>query len=311
MNILFTGASSFTGMWFIKELLSQGHTLTAIFPRARKEYTCLRRQRIAHIEKAITPVFSCPFGSDSFFDLIAEKPSWDLFCHHAADVRDYKSPSFDFAAALANNTQGIAELFPALEKKGCHTLLLTGSVFEPGEGQGSDGLRAVSPYGLSKGLTSQAFCYYATLHGFHLGKFVIPNPFGPYEEPRYTAYLMRTWLAGKTAQVQAPEYIRDNVPVTLLAKAYRAFADSLPATPGTSQTNPSFYAGTQGAFTKKIAEEMQKHLHIPCDFTLCKQTEYPEPRIRINTDTLDPKALHWNENDAWQALATYYQQHTS
>jgi hypothetical protein len=28
--------------------------------------------------------------------------------------------------------------------------------------------------------------------GFTFQKFVVPNPFGPYEEPRFTAYLMKT-----------------------------------------------------------------------------------------------------------------------
>jgi len=50
-----------------------------------------------------------------------------------------------------------------------------------------------------------------------LGKFVIPNPFGPFEEPRFTAYLMRSWKDGKPAGVKTPDYVRDNVPVDLLA----------------------------------------------------------------------------------------------
>ena len=31
MKILFTGASSFTGYWFIRELAAAGHEVTAIF----------------------------------------------------------------------------------------------------------------------------------------------------------------------------------------------------------------------------------------------------------------------------------------
>ena len=40
---------------------------------------------------------------------------------------------------------------------------------------------------------------------------MIPNPFGPYEEPRFMAYLMKTWLKGEVARVQTPRYVRDNI----------------------------------------------------------------------------------------------------
>ena len=55
-------------------------------------------------------------------------------------------------------------------------------------------------------MTASAAQFYAEREGA-LEKFVIPNPFGPYEEPRFTAYLMRTWLAGETAHVQTPRYV--------------------------------------------------------------------------------------------------------
>ena len=70
-------------------------------------------------------------------------------------------------------------MLEALGATGCHRLLLTGSVFESGEGAGSQGLPDFSPYGLSKALTAQMFGYYCPRAGIGLGKFVIPNPFGP------------------------------------------------------------------------------------------------------------------------------------
>ena len=102
-------------------------------------------------------------------------------------------------------------------------VLLTGSVFESGEGAGSQGLPDFSPYGLSKALTARMFAYYCQRAGIGLGKFVIPNPFGPFEEPRFTAYLMKTWLAGATAACSSPAYVRDNIHVSLLAKVYAQF----------------------------------------------------------------------------------------
>ena len=65
---------------------------------------------------------------------------------------------------------------------------MTGSVFEQDEGVGNAPMAAFSPYGLSKGLTAQAFRYGCGTLDVPLGKFVIPNPFGPFEEPRFCHY---------------------------------------------------------------------------------------------------------------------------
>jgi hypothetical protein len=40
---------------------------------------------------------------------------------------------------------------------------------------------------------------------------------------------------------------------------------------------------------------------------LKKQTDFSEPRVRINTDILDADALGWNESAAWDDMAAYYQ----
>jgi UDP-glucose 4-epimerase len=132
--------------------------------------------------------------------------------------------------------------------------------------------------------------FYAHREGFTFEKFVIPNPFGPYEEPRFTAYLMRTWLAGDTARVQTPRYVRDNIPVSLLAKAYAAFVGATPA-PRTVRLNPSGYPESQGAFAERMRREAKSRLGRPCALELAVQTEFPEPPVRINTDFLDAAAL--------------------
>jgi UDP-glucose 4-epimerase len=309
MKILFTGGSSFTGFWFIRELVSAGHFLTAILRRHPLEYTDeQRRQRVEYVTRVCRTVHGCSFGDDAFLNLMAEG-GWDILCHHAADVTDYKSPKFDAVGAVQNNTHNIAAVCLALKTNGCNKLVLTGSVFEGGEGAGSQGLPDFSPYGLSKSLTAQVFRYYCARDGLSLGKFVIPNPFGPFEEPRFTGYLMKTWLAGGTAACSSPSYVRDNIHVSLLAKAYVQFVQNLPATPGFTKINPIGYAESQGSFTLRMAQEMRPRLALPCLVELKKQADFPEPRVRINTDVLDPDALGWDESTAWDDLAHYYQQH--
>ncbi len=138
--------------------------------------------------------------------------------HHAAPVRDYRSPDFDIAGAIAENTANLRAVLDVLGKGGLKGVVLTGSVFEQDEGAGEAPGR-LSPYGLSKGLTAAVVSHRCREVGLPYAKFVIPNPFGPLEEPRFCAYLVRTWKKGETARVNTPSYVRDNIPVSLLAKA--------------------------------------------------------------------------------------------
>ena len=307
MKILFTGGSSFTGFWIIRELVAAGHMVTALFRHQPHDYSDdIRRQRVMLVSKICRPVYGCSFGDSSFLSLIGEG-GWDLFCHHAADVTNYKSPDFDATGAVRNNTHNLSAVLQALESSGCGKVLLTGSMFEGGEGAGSQGLLDFSPYGLSKALTAQVFRYYCDRAGLSLGKFVIPNPFGPYEEPRFTAYLMKAWLNGETPACSSPAYIRDNIHVSLLAKSYLWFAQCLAEPPRFTKINPSGYVESQGAFTLRMAQEMRSRLSMPCLVDLKKQKDFPEPRVRINTDVLDANALGWDESAAWDDLAAYYQ----
>jgi UDP-glucose 4-epimerase len=306
MKILFTGGSSFTGFWFIRELRAAGHQVTALFRRRPDEYPDeIRRERVILASEACQPVHGSAFGDEKFLGLIKEG-GWDILCHHAADVTNYKSPDFDTVAAFGNNIHNLPAVLETLGSAGCSRVLLTGSVFEGGEGAGSQGLPDFSPYGLSKALTAQAFRYYCGRAGLGLGKFVVPNPFGPYEEPRFTGYLMKNWLAGNTPNCSSPSYVRDNIHVSLLAKVYVQFAQQLP-TSGFTRINPSGYAESQGSFTLRLAQEMRPRLGLPCPVELKKQVDFTEPRVRINTDPADPDILGWDESAAWDELAHYYQ----
>jgi UDP-glucose 4-epimerase len=306
MKILFTGSSSFSGTWFIRELVKSGHHVTAIFQQTKENYTGTRRQRVDHILPLCNAVFETTFGDEKFLDVIHSTNEWNLFCHHASDVVNYKSPNFDPINALAKNTNNLKTVLCALQEKGCNKILLTGSVFEQKEGTGSEPLRAFSPYGLSKGLTSDIFTFQTALLKMKLGKFVIPNPFGPYEEGRFTTYLAQTWLQEKVATVNTPLYIRDNIPISLLSKAYVHFANRLTTNPGFEKYNPSCYVESQGTFTHRFANELRHRLNLKCEFELKNQEDFLEPMTRINTEPLNWSLFNWNEAEAWDELAHYY-----
>src|SRR5439155_17246579 len=296
MRILFTGASSFTGYWFVRELVAAGHEVVAAM-RGDGAYEGLRAERVRTVRELCEVRLGCAFGNDGFMALT--KTSFDVLCHHGAQVGDYRSPDFDPYQAAAANLHRLPKVLRALKDRGCGRLVLTGSVFEANEGAGSTPLRAFSPYGLSKTLTAAAAAFYADREGFTFEKFVIPNPFGAYEEPRFTAYLIKTWPKGETARVQTPRYVRDNIHVSLLAKAYAAFVGASLAPSTVRRLNPSGYAESQGAFAERVRREAENGLCRSCRLEPGVQSELPEPPVRINADLCDVATLGRSETRAW------------
>ena len=306
MKILLTGGSSFTGLWLARALVAAGHEVVATLRGTEQAYADLRGRRVAALGDVAERVWDCPFGEARFLDL-AGSGNWDLLCHHAARVGDYRSPDFDVSGALAENTRGLSQVLRTMASRGLRGLVLTGSVFEEDEGAGSAPLRAFSPYGVSKGLTAQVFRYWCGVLGVPLGKFVIPNPFGPFEEARFCAYLIRCWKAGEAAAVQTPAYVRDNIHVDLLAAAYARFAGSISGAGATfSRANPSGYVESQGSFARRVAAAVAERTGLDCSLKLATQAEFLEPAVRINTDPAAASGLVWHEAKAWDAFVDFY-----
>ena len=308
MKILLTGASSFTGTHYAATLAGKGHEVTATFTRGEDGYADggVRQARVEKVRGVAEPLWNASFGDERFTEALASG-GFDALCHHAADVTNYKSPDFDAAGAIANNTRNGHAVLAQVARDG-GVLMLTGSVFAGGRGAGSDGLPHFSPYGLSKGLSNELLAYLAGAAGVSCGEVVIPNPFGPLEEPRFTAYLMKKWLAGEAAGCNTPLYVRDNIHVGLLAAAYADAVETLVAErPVFRRLEPSGYIESQGAFAMRYAREMRGRLGKPCVLTLAHQTEFTEPRIRVNTKPLDEAALGFDEAAAWDAAAADYQ----
>jgi len=248
-----------------------------------------------------------PFGSNPFLKLLKEMAPLDLLCHHAAEVGNYKSPDFDPLRALENNTRNLQAVLAAFKQGGGKAVVLSGTVFEPDEGEGDEPLRAFSPYGVSKGLTWQVFRYYCVRERISLGKFVIPNPFGPFEERRFTSYLMQEWSRGKTAIVKTPDYVRDNIPADLLAQVYAGFAEQTGASYEPLQKiNPSCYVETQGAFALRVAREAQSRVGWACALELARQEDFSEPLRRVNFQPALQIVPRWDERGFWDAFVRFY-----
>ena len=305
MRALLTGASSFTGCWFAAKLQAAGFTVVAPLRGSRKTYTGLRGERVKRLGKVAETIDDCPFGSAAFLDLIATS-EFDVLCHHAARVGDYRSLDFDIPAALAENTNNFRTILERMRAKGLKAVIFTGTFFEADEGAGNEPMNAFSPYGLSKALTAQVVRHWCNHYNVPLGKFVIPNPFGPLEEPRFPAYLIKTWRAGQVAEVRTPSYLRDNIHVDFLALTYANFVTRTLDTLRSDRFGPMGYVETQGAFSERFAEAMRPRLGLDCRIKLLQQTDFSEPFARMNTHLVDAAALGWSEADAWNGIADFY-----
>jgi nucleoside-diphosphate-sugar epimerase len=307
MNILFTGSSSFTGFWFVRTLRAAGHDLVCPLSGPVARYSGVRKRRFELLQGLCSALPDSPFGSKAFLDIITRAGPFDLLCHHGADVRNHRSPDFDPIAALRSNTLGLPSVLEQLRITGCRGVVLTGTIFEPDEGVGSRPLRAFSLYGLSKALTHHLFRFHCEQQKLPLGKFVIPNPFGAFEEERFTAYLCQTWREGKTPAVKTPEYVRDNIPVDLLAGAYRHFCEetALGHSP-CLKLNPSGYKETQREFATRVAREVGARTGWKCTLDVQRQTDFSEPMVRVNSQSASALVPDWNEAAFWDGLAGYY-----
>jgi len=305
MRALLTGASSFSGCWFATKLHAAQFSIVTPLRGALSAYTGVRAERVNKLGEVAEIVANCPFGGACFLNLI-ENNNFDVLCHHAARVGDYRSLNFDVPGALAENTCNFQAILERMLGKGLKAVIYTGTIFEANEGAGNAPMRAFSPYGLSKGLTAQVMHYWCTHYEVPFGKFVISNPFGPLEEARFCAYLMRMWQTGQVAEVRTPTYLRDNIHVDLLALAYADFVKRTVEQGRSAHFGPMGYVETQGAFSERYAQAMRPRLGLDCKLKLLQQTDFSEPLVRINSHAIDIRALAWSESGAWDGIADYY-----
>jgi nucleoside-diphosphate-sugar epimerase len=304
IRILFTGASSFTGAWFVRALADRGADVIAACRGRLADGDADRRRRLASLAGRCRLVESCPFGSEPFRELLRTSGSIDVFCHHGTKSGDHRDPGLDVLGAVAAHTLSIEPTLDALMAAGCRTLLLTGTVFEADEGLADPPAGACSPYGLAKTLTWQMFRHHAERRGLTLGKLVIASPFGPLEKPGLTRHLATGWLDGRTPVLRCPQLVRDHLQVPLLAAAYARFALDLPGREGVHRLTPSQFAEPLDRFAGRLAGALAPRLRLPCRFA-CAALPEPtdEPARRCGTDPLERLVPDLDPEQAWDAYA--------
>lgn len=301
MRVLLTGASSFSGLWIAEALAAAGHEVVAV-ARGSSYADPLRQARMDRVAKVAEIVPDAPFGHDAFLAVLRDRGPFDALALHGAEVGDYKSPTYDLEAAVAGNAFNAAAVFEAARAAGAPRVILTGTVFEPGEGEGTEPLVSFSPYGTAKAETEKVIRPAAEAAGLAYAKFVIPNPFGPWEERRFQRLVMTRWSRGEAVHIDQPLYVRDNVPVDLLALAYVAAVEGRFG----GYCAPSCYAGPVGQFFERMAREVSTRTGWDCALTLAESQVFAEPAARTNRTRLDTAALGWSETGFWDAYADHY-----
>lgn len=305
MRILFTGASSFTGFWISNYLAKAGHEIFATFRSKKKEYDGLRKSRIEELDSSIEQLWGLEFGDQKFLQLIKNN-QFDLFCHHGSSTKNYRSPTFDIFSAVQENTFNSREALTILKENNCQGVLFTGTTFEPYEGIGDPQFRAFNPYGLSKHFSYEIFRYECEALKLPLGKFVIANPFGPYEEARFTDYLIRTWGQFKEPHITSPNYIRDNIPVSLLASNYVQYCENYDSFSTNNRMLPSLYVAPQWSFANLVASKFSKCVGRQLSIKSEVQKSFEEPLIKINSMLGTHISPSWNEDLAWDETCDYW-----
>lgn len=301
-RILLTGATSFTGVWIAQALSEAGHQVIAPLKRAAADYVGLRLDRIARLKAVADVTFAAPFGSPAFLELLKAAGPLDILAHHAADIPGYRNADYDVAAGVTRNLGGAGPVFEAAAKAGVRGIIATGTGFEDAAG----GL-AVSPYGLSKKLTNDGFRHLALWRGLAFGRFMINGPFGPLEEGRLVWSLFQAWFAGRAGVIRTPDYVRDNIPVVLLARAYAELVAEMLRTPKLDRVcRPAGYVGAQGDFALRVAGEASARLGRECAVECLAQTDFPEPYLVANTEPTLTRP--WDETGFWDAYVDYYRE---
>jgi len=296
VRVLLTGISSFTGAWFARALAAAGAEVLAVPRRDPSLWEPERRARLALLPPSVRLLPPASFGTARFLEHLHRFAPLDLLALHGAEARDHRSPDFDVEAAVAANTRNLDAVLEAAGRAGVCAVLVTGSLFEAGEGTGEEPLRAFNPYGLSKTRTWQRIAAAACAAGLAVGKFVVGHPTGPFDRPGMVRTFVDAWLRGGVPRLRHPQLVRDLQPVDRLARAYAAFAlDLAGRRGGIHRLVPRGWTAPLEELVDRVAAGLRPHLGMPCRFTVADPPEEAdEPLCRIGLHPLHLLVPEWD-----------------
>jgi nucleoside-diphosphate-sugar epimerase len=288
-SCLITGATSFSGIWFTKTMLDSGIECIAV-SRNTESHSEIVQNRLNWIRKDY-PNFKLSTLEESL-----DISRVDVVCFHGTATFDYRNPHFDIDLAV----QSTLEVSKIIHSKFKDALYVhTGTFSEPNESIGNNSL-SFNPYSTSKNIIYNQ--HKSLVDEGQLLKYVMPNPFGPLENHKFTGYLIQQWAAGKKPLIKSPNYVRDNVPIDLLSAHYVQTLINYTKGLGARTAWPSKYIESNLAFAKRYANHFNALTGYPTPIDAVLHHEFEEPRIRINKDYCEDTVKGWSEIDSWTKI---------
>ena len=180
MNILFLGASSFTGFHFVNQLSKvKNIKIYCTLTKNINQYESLRYMRIKLLSKKENVIFvkKIKFGDKKFTNLL-EKIRFNVFCFHHALTKNYNDNSkFNLKKSLKENTNNIEEVFRKIDYKA--TVIISNTIFQ---NIPAKKYRAVNNYGISKSQSFDKIRLLCEKNNIKFRSIYITNPWGIYEE---------------------------------------------------------------------------------------------------------------------------------
>jgi len=294
MKICMTGATSFSGYWFARQLILHGHELTIV----RSRSVNFGGKGNLWLDKLEAESLS--FREISLAQEFVTKLNIDALLLHGSFMEDRRSPDFNVNLAVQKTlevSKWIKTNFNA------DYVIHTGTFSEEGEGVGEKPLNNFNPYSESKSLIYKE--HQKIFHGIPFLKFTMPNPFGRFQQNNLFSFLEKIWITNEIPLISQPDYIRDYVPVDLLAISYSKLVDSF--IEGRHPLNyfaPSYFVMSNRDMSKLYASEISSRIGRDLEIQFGVQKVYTESRVRVNKDSLHQLIDNWSLEKFWDSVAT-------
>ena len=304
--IVIDGISSFTGFHFANSL-STKYKVYGLISKKYNNYKELKKKRLDILLKNqnIKIYENIKFGDLKFFKILKKFKKIDLFCLHSSYTKNYNNDNkFSLKKAISSNLNNIEKFLDLMKLKGAR-INYSQSIFQSLYKKNVIE-KNFSKYSISKDIVSLYLTFLCEKKRLLLSFFTIANPFGIYEEKRYTNYLIKTWNNNETVFVKTPYYFRDNIPIDYLNFFFLNHVNKVLISKRGIFNCPSYYKMTQLDFTKifkkKYEQKVKKKVKIKINNNFNVE-DYAQPLRRVGSKKID---FSKKINIFWEKYLSYY-----
>ena len=286
MNLLFLGASSFTGYHFVKKISeTKKYKIYCTLTKNLNQYKSIRLERIKLLAKKKNVFFikKTKFGDKKFINLLSKK-EFDVICFHHALTKNYNDDlKFNLNKSLKQNTQNIRKVFTKINKQ--TTIIVSNTIFQKIV---SKKYKASSKYGISKSITYDKIKNCCKKYNLKLKSIFITNPWGILEEKKLNYLLIHNWLQNKKTFISHPNYIRDNIYIDKLSNYYLKVINS-----NSRKVDyfPSGYCSSNKVFIEAFKIKFEKFFNKKVKIEYATKAKYNQPISRINGKKISKKII--------------------